>query len=201
MSKDTPLYLCIRIGKPKKSLRNTAGPGSRFSPIYSFNKKKYEREYWFSVPKDKAHNLFHFFKKWSPEIYGDVDDISGCEERGLEPITTDDEEEEEEQQQQSEARRLSIEAGEKSESENKELAASKPKFWRRRSPMNFLKLMEDTFSTEGMSTEWNVRIYFQRTSLKNSRTFNLFSKVLFLLMLNINYICFSYLGFKFLRRS
>lgn len=175
MSKDTPLYLCIRIGKHKKGLPNAAAAlGPRFSPTYSFGKKKYEREYWFSVPKDKAHNLFHFFKKWSPEIYGDVDDISGCEQRGLEPLTTDDEDEEvaavmaaaaapgeAAAVEKPEARRRSSEVGgDKSETDtSKELSAAKPKFWRRRSPLNFLKLMEDTFSTEGMSTEWNVSIF------------------------------------------
>lgn len=58
-SKDPPLYLCIRMGKHKK----TAKRNQRFSPTYSFGKKKYEREYWFSVPKEKAKKFVSFLPK------------------------------------------------------------------------------------------------------------------------------------------
>lgn len=151
MSKDTPLYLCIRMGKRKREPGTRSSiRGHRFSPTYAFGRKKYEREYWFSVPKDKAHNLYHFFKKWAPEIYGDVDDIQGCESRGLEPMATDDEEEEEEEDEEEK------QVDDAKESVENDSSANKTKFWRRRGPINFLKLMEDTFSTDGMSTDWNV---------------------------------------------
>jgi len=123
-------------------------------------KKKYEREYWFSVPKERAKNLYHFFQKWAPEIYGDVDDTSGCEERGLEPLNTDDELEDEEIEGDSVARDSTEKTGDNKENDGLKLNTNKTKFWRRRSPMNFLKLVEDHFSTDGMSTDWNVICFF-----------------------------------------
>lgn len=134
----------------------------------SLGRKKYEREYWFSVPKEKAKNLYHFFAKWAPEVYGDVDDLREAEKRGLEPITTDDELECEESEEAEEdecgtkdgAAGAGDKSGENKENDGKLNAAAaggnKTKFWRRRSPLNFLKLVEDHFSTDGMSTDWNV---------------------------------------------
>ena len=203
------------MGKHKARETGSGPHPQRFSPTYSFGecfglwdhsqsltsgstplpgRKKYEREYWFSVPKEKAKNLYHFFKKWAPEIYGDVDDLAGCDERGLEPLTTDDEMDaggEEETapvattrdvrrtQSGAATHRAGVGAGfirryksqSSSASDNESVTAadntnkmattaapgaSKPRFWRRRSPLNFLKLVEDHFSTDGMSTEWNV---------------------------------------------
>ncbi|KAJ6223366.1 hypothetical protein RDWZM_001911 [Blomia tropicalis] len=152
-SKDPPLYLCIRMGKHKKTLKKD----QRFSPTYSFGKKKYEREYWFSVPKDKAKSLYHFFKKWAPEVYGDVDDLKGCEERGLEPITTDDELEcDDEPEDESTSKDGTEKSSDDKENDSQKLNVNKTKFWRRRSPLNFLKLVEDHFSTEGMANDWNI---------------------------------------------
>lgn len=123
-------------------------------------RKKYEREYWFSVPKEKSKNLYHFFQKWAPEVYGDVDTLSGCEARGLEPINTDDEgeEEEEEAEEVEEEKRTGAQEDKENDGQKLNVVNSKSKFWRRRSPLNFLKLVEDHFSTEGMSTDWNVRV-------------------------------------------
>ncbi|KAH7636295.1 tbc and lysm domain containing protein [Dermatophagoides farinae] len=173
VNKDAPLYLCIRMGKYKKN--NAKRSMQRFSPTSSFGKNRYEREYWFSVPKDKASNLYHFFKKWAPEIYGDVDDISGCEHRGLEPINTDDEydiDDDDDGQQMpdtasalSNSRRRSYQRISSNSTEligdsksslddpTKSLdmaSTNRQRFWRR-SPLHFLKLVEDHFSTE-----WNV---------------------------------------------
>ncbi|KAH9420393.1 hypothetical protein DERP_014012 [Dermatophagoides pteronyssinus] len=178
VNKDTPLYLCIRMGKYKKN--NPKRSMQRFSPISSFGKNGYEREYWFSVPKDKAKNLYHFFKKWAPEIYGDVDDISGCEQRGLEPINTDDEYDLDDDDDEvsgvqmidsasaassasGNARRRSYQRTPSNaiegsighdDGDNKSsldvASANRQRFWRR-SPLHFLKLVEDHFSTE-----WNV---------------------------------------------
>lgn len=129
--------------------------------LFFLGRKKYEREYWFSVPKEKSKNLYHFFQKWAPEVYGDVDTLTGCEARGLEPINTDDElegEEEEEEEAEEVEEEAKKKGGEDKENDAQKLNVvnAKSKFWRRRSPLNFLKLVEDHFSTEGMSTDWNV---------------------------------------------
>ena len=125
----------------------------KYSPaIISFGKKKIEREYWFSIPKEKADTLYHFFVRWAPETYGDVDDLTGCEQRGLLPIDTDDEDEDEYD------RFESGEIAECSEMDGnilKTLAPEKPKFWRKRGPLNFLKLVEGTFTID--DSDWEVR--------------------------------------------
>ena len=134
------------------------------------------------MPKDKAKNLYHFFKKWAPEIYGDVDDISGCEQRGLEPINTDDEYDLDDDDDEvsgvqmidsasaasstsGNARRRSYQRTPSNalegsighdDGDNKSsldvASANRQRFWRR-SPLHFLKLVEDHFSTE-----WNVSV-------------------------------------------
>lgn len=153
----------------------------KISSSYSYGKNRYEREYWFSIPKEKAKILYHFFKKWAPEIYGDVDDIRGCEVRGLEPLSLEDYEiyaddsdgqnvepsgtESNDGNNPTNRSRWSYlrissqeKTGSSSTSPNHENDATKnrQKFWRR-SPLHFLKLVEDHFSTDGLSTEWNVR--------------------------------------------
>lgn len=161
------------MGKHKKVSKK----GQRFSPTYSFGthtsltacqlyhlsvypfvgRKKYEREYWFSVPKEKSSNLYHFFQKWAPEIYGDVDNLHGCEARGLEPITTDDELEAEEfEEEPPRTEETSEKSSEDKENDSQKLnVAGKSKFWRRRSPLHFLRMVEDHFSQE-TSSDWNV---------------------------------------------
>ncbi|OTF79329.1 TBC and LysM domain containing protein [Euroglyphus maynei] len=119
VNKDAPLYLCIRMGKYKKN--NPKRSMQRYSPTSSFGKNRYEREYWFSVPKDKAKNLYNFFKKWAPEIYGDPSVGQDDGKSSLDVAST-----------------------------------NRQRFWRR-SPLHFLKLVEDHFSTE-----WNVSHLFER---------------------------------------
>ncbi len=143
---DPPLYLCIRMGRPINKKLQTYSPA-----IISFGKKKIEREYWFSVPKEKADSLYHFFLRWAPQIYGDVDDLTGCEERGLAPIDTDDENEDEEADDETE--RDSEDRKSKKSSEK----SNRPKFWRRRGPLNFLKMVEGHFTTDGVNSDWQVR--------------------------------------------
>lgn len=122
-------------------------------------KKKYEREYWFSVPKEKSKNLYHFFKKWAPEVYGDVDDLRDCEARCLEPINTDDEMDEADEDESGDGTGGGANQNEDDkENDSQKLNTNKSRFWRRRSPLNFLKMVEDHFSTDGMSTDWNVRL-------------------------------------------
>lgn len=105
--------------------------------------------------------MYYFFQKWAPEIYGDVDDLRGCEDRGLEPITTDDELECEESEDETVAKDSIDKSSENKENDVLKLNTStKGKFWRRRSPLNFLKLVEDHFSTDGISTDWNVNVIY-----------------------------------------
>lgn len=113
------------------------------------------------MPKDKSKNLYLFFKKWAPEVYGDVDDLRGCEARGLEPLTTDDEMEDEEEEASNDATGTAAAAGAKDGDANKENdsqkmnASVKQHFWSRRSPMNFLRMVDSRLN-DGMSTDWNV---------------------------------------------
>ncbi|KAK3087028.1 hypothetical protein FSP39_000610 [Pinctada imbricata] len=73
---DPPLYLCLRLGKPiNKNVSQTA-------PIQAYSKKKKKPEYWFSIPRDKVDQLYAFFVKWKPEIYGDEEEVS-AENRGF----------------------------------------------------------------------------------------------------------------------
>lgn len=66
---DTPLYLCLRMGLPvDKSI-------PRSNPVVHFGQKM-KPEYWFSIPKDNVDSLYHFFLRWCPEKYGEVDNIN-----------------------------------------------------------------------------------------------------------------------------
>jgi len=136
------------MGRPINKKLQTYSPA-----IISFGKKKIEREYWFSVSKEKADNLYHFFHRWAPQIYGDVDDLNGCDERGLAPIDTDDENEDEETEEGTEP---DNEDGKSDKSSEK---TSRPKFWRRRKPLNFLKMVGGVgghFTDGGVGQDWEV---------------------------------------------
>ncbi|KAK2171656.1 hypothetical protein NP493_1048g00055 [Ridgeia piscesae] len=72
---DPPLYLCLKIGRPlNKAVSKTC-------PIESYT-KRHKPEYWFSIPRDKVDHLYAFFVQWSPNIYGNEEDID-CRERGF----------------------------------------------------------------------------------------------------------------------
>ncbi|KAG8178062.1 hypothetical protein JTE90_026015 [Oedothorax gibbosus] len=82
---DTPLYLCLRMGKPMdKSLQTTS------SVIHFGHQMK--PEYWFSIPKDSVDNLYFFFLRWCPDKYGDIDKID-LEAMGFNPIEMENMEE------------------------------------------------------------------------------------------------------------
>ncbi|XP_048250781.1 oxidation resistance protein 1-like isoform X3 [Haliotis rufescens] len=82
-SEDPPLYLCLRVGHPKNK------EVSQTCPIESYRATKKKPEYWFSIPRDKVDQLYAFFVQWTPEIYGDEDDIDP-ETRGFVVISDDD---------------------------------------------------------------------------------------------------------------
>lgn len=85
---DPPLYLCLRMGRsmPIKAATN--------SPSASNNKqekrqKPLKSEYWFSIPKDRVDELFHFIQQWAPGVYGELDQVD-YKQRGLELISLDE---------------------------------------------------------------------------------------------------------------
>ncbi|KAL3847555.1 hypothetical protein ACJMK2_018460 [Sinanodonta woodiana] len=73
---DLPLYLCLHMGKPIN--KEVFSP----TPIESYSKKRKKAEYWFSIPREKVDPLYAFFVQWSPDIYGDEEDIDP-EKRGF----------------------------------------------------------------------------------------------------------------------
>ncbi|XP_050391747.2 nuclear receptor coactivator 7 isoform X1 [Patella vulgata] len=80
---DPPLYLCLRVGQPKyKQVSQTC-------PIESYRGNKKKPEYWFSIPREKVDQLYAFFVQWTPDIYGDDDDMDP-EQRGFVVFDEDD---------------------------------------------------------------------------------------------------------------
>ncbi|XP_050691477.1 oxidation resistance protein 1-like isoform X5 [Eriocheir sinensis] len=65
---DPPLYLCLRMGKPA----NRRIPKS--TPVMSYGKKRMRPEYWFSIPKNRSDELYHFFQLWAHDIYGELNE-------------------------------------------------------------------------------------------------------------------------------
>ncbi|CAG0903942.1 unnamed protein product, partial [Cyprideis torosa] len=76
---DPPMYLCLRMGKPK---------GERIPrkvPLMSYGKRRICPEYWFSVPKRRTEDLYRFLLLWLPQCYGELN-VEELEGRGLEVI-------------------------------------------------------------------------------------------------------------------
>uniref|UniRef100_A0A8D8VQ92 Oxidation resistance protein 1 n=1 Tax=Cacopsylla melanoneura TaxID=428564 RepID=A0A8D8VQ92_9HEMI len=81
---DPPLYLRLRMGKPKNRAI------SRSTPIMSYGKKKMRPEYWFSVPRNRVDELYKFLILWVPHLYGDLDEEK-VSQRGFELVDSDTE--------------------------------------------------------------------------------------------------------------
>ncbi|XP_054273068.1 nuclear receptor coactivator 7-like isoform X3 [Macrosteles quadrilineatus] len=81
---DPPLYLRLRMGKPK----DKKIPKS--TPIMSYGKKKMRPEYWFSVPRERVDDLYRFLMVWVPQLYGDLDETTVAD-RGYELVDSDTE--------------------------------------------------------------------------------------------------------------
>nr|XP_018899284.1 PREDICTED: nuclear receptor coactivator 7 isoform X4 [Bemisia tabaci] len=81
---DPPLYLRLRMGKPK----DKKIPKS--SHIMSYGKKKMRPEYWFSVPRNRVDDLYRFLMVWVPHLYGDLDEET-VSSRGYELVDSDTE--------------------------------------------------------------------------------------------------------------
>ncbi|KAL1140125.1 hypothetical protein AAG570_000057, partial [Ranatra chinensis] len=81
---DPPLYLRLRMGKPK----DTKIP--KYTPIMSYGKKKMRPEYWFSVPRERVDELYRFLMAWVGHLYGDLDE-EVVTARGFELVDSDTE--------------------------------------------------------------------------------------------------------------
>ncbi|XP_052765571.1 oxidation resistance protein 1-like isoform X4 [Mya arenaria] len=67
---DPPLYLCLRLGTPQNK------HVSHNYSIEAYGKRRKKSEYWFSIPRDKVDHLYAFFVQWTPQIYGDEEEIT-----------------------------------------------------------------------------------------------------------------------------
>ncbi|XP_024080710.1 nuclear receptor coactivator 7 isoform X3 [Cimex lectularius] len=81
---DPPLYLRLRMGKPK----DKKIPKS--SAIMSYGKKRMRPEYWFSVPREKVDELYKFLTTWAGHLYGELDEEEVAA-RGFELVDSDTE--------------------------------------------------------------------------------------------------------------
>ncbi|XP_025090916.1 oxidation resistance protein 1-like isoform X2 [Pomacea canaliculata] len=72
-----PLYLHLHVGQDQEHRNVTTSV-----PWETYRKSSPKPDYWFSVPRAKADNLYAFFVQWRPEIYGDSDDFDP-EEQGF----------------------------------------------------------------------------------------------------------------------
>lgn len=66
-SKNPPMFLCIRVGKP---MLKSFALGRTSSPAHSFGGRGKQPEYWFAVPQERVDHLYSFFIQWSPDVYG-----------------------------------------------------------------------------------------------------------------------------------
>ncbi|XP_043230961.1 oxidation resistance protein 1-like isoform X6 [Amphibalanus amphitrite] len=79
---DPPLYLCLIMGKRRgRKIRKTVR-------ILSYGEEKLRSEFWFSIPREKCDQLYHFIQYWAPEIYGSLE-TTKPEERGFELVDSD----------------------------------------------------------------------------------------------------------------
>lgn len=81
---DPPLYLRLRMGKPLHK------PISKSTPLMSYGKKKMRPEYWFSIPKNRADELYRFIQAWVPDLYGELHEQQ-IKERGYSLVEMDTE--------------------------------------------------------------------------------------------------------------
>ncbi|XP_036438177.1 nuclear receptor coactivator 7 isoform X1 [Colossoma macropomum] len=66
-SKNPPMFLCFRVGKP---MRKSFAVGRTSSPAHPFGGRGKQPEYWFAVPQERVDHLYSFFIQWSPDAYG-----------------------------------------------------------------------------------------------------------------------------------
>uniref|UniRef100_A0A8D3CXW0 Nuclear receptor coactivator 7 n=1 Tax=Scophthalmus maximus TaxID=52904 RepID=A0A8D3CXW0_SCOMX len=66
-SKNPPMFLCFKVGKP---MRKSFATGMTSSPAHTFGSRGKQPEYWFAVPQERVDHLYAFFVQWSPDVYG-----------------------------------------------------------------------------------------------------------------------------------
>lgn len=66
-SKNPPMFLCFKVGKP---MRKSFATCMTSSPAHSFGSRGKQPEYWFAVPQERVDDLYAFFVQWSPDVYG-----------------------------------------------------------------------------------------------------------------------------------
>ncbi|XP_028252370.1 nuclear receptor coactivator 7 isoform X2 [Parambassis ranga] len=66
-SKNPPMFLCFRVGKP---MRKSFATCMTSSPAHSFVGHGKQPEYWFAVPQERVNDLYMFFVQLSPDVYG-----------------------------------------------------------------------------------------------------------------------------------
>ncbi|KAL5288990.1 hypothetical protein ACFFRR_009285 [Megaselia abdita] len=79
---DPPLYLRLRMGKPKG--KEIPLP----TTVMSYGKNKLRPEYWFSIPRNRVDELYRLIKTWVPHLYGELNELE-INERGFELIQND----------------------------------------------------------------------------------------------------------------
>ncbi|CAF0893615.1 unnamed protein product [Adineta ricciae] len=73
---EIPYYLCIKVSVhvddiPSLRARQCKKTSEKTADTV-YGKKQLEREYWFSVPKEKIDQLYRFFLRWKPEYEFDA---------------------------------------------------------------------------------------------------------------------------------
>lgn len=66
-SKNPPMFLYFKVGKPMRKSFATRQPSS---PASSFGVRGKQPEYWFAVPQERVDDLYAFLLQWSPDVYG-----------------------------------------------------------------------------------------------------------------------------------
>ncbi|CAN9507465.1 unnamed protein product [Ophioblennius macclurei] len=66
-SKNPPMFLCFKVGKP---MRKSFATALTSSPAHMFGGRGKQPEYWFAVPQERVNDLYAFFVQWSPDVYG-----------------------------------------------------------------------------------------------------------------------------------
>lgn len=66
-SKNPPMFLCFKVGKP---MRKSFATALTSSPAHLFGGRGKQPEYWFAVPQERVNDLYAFFVQWSPDVYG-----------------------------------------------------------------------------------------------------------------------------------
>uniref|UniRef100_UPI00358E3C66 nuclear receptor coactivator 7-like isoform X2 n=1 Tax=Myxine glutinosa TaxID=7769 RepID=UPI00358E3C66 len=68
----SPMFLCMRVGRPMRNTFATSANGEHSSLQQHYSHQS-QPEYWFALPQDKVEQLYWFFVRWTPEACGKKD--------------------------------------------------------------------------------------------------------------------------------